>query len=99
MMADRGRCRTIAAREGTKMSGTITTAAAHAEHSRHRINRAVAGTDDVERLSAKFHLIYQEEARRQGSVEREEIYEELDESVREFYRAQARYVLDHYVRR
>jgi hypothetical protein len=80
------------------MSGTITTAATYADHSRHRLKQAT-GADDVERLSAKFHLIYQEEAKRQGRVERAEIYQDLDESLREFYRAQARYVLDHYVRR
>jgi len=81
------------------MSGTITTAAPHEGYSRHPVRRAPSGADEVERLSAKFHLIYQEEAKRQGSIGREEAYEDLDESVREFYRTQARYVLDHYVRR
>ena len=81
------------------MSGSITTAAAHAAHSQHPIKRPPSGRDDVEKLSTKFHLIYQEEARRQGNATQDELYEDLDESVREFYRAQARYVLDHYVRR
>jgi hypothetical protein len=81
------------------MSGTITTAALHAGHSQHPIKRSPSGHDDVEKLSAKFHLIYQEEAKRQGNAAQDEFYEDLDESVREFYRAQARYVLDHYIRR
>ena len=81
------------------MSGTITTAALHAGHSQHPMRRSPSGHDEVEKLSAKFHLIHQEEAKRQGDTARDELYEDLDERVREFYRAQARYVLDHYVRR
>jgi hypothetical protein len=53
----------------------------------------------VEKLSAKFHLIHQEEARRQGETRGEPGYDDLEENAKEFYRAQARYILDHYFRR
>ena len=48
---------------------------------------------DVERLAAKFHEIYQAEARRQGDVRHAERYEDLLENVKEFDRVLARYVL------
>jgi hypothetical protein len=55
--------------------------------------------DEIEKLSAKLHVIYQEEAKRQADVRHEDIYEDLQENAKEFFRAQARYILDHYVKR
>jgi hypothetical protein len=81
------------------MSTLTPTLGSHADSARFPIHRATRGPDEVEKLSAKFHLIHQEEARRQGEAGVEAIYEDLEENAKEFYRAQARYILDHYIRR
>ena len=47
---------------------------------------------DIEKLSAKFHNIYQQEARRQGDVRHKDKYEDLSENIKEFDRVLARYV-------
>ena len=47
---------------------------------------------DIEKLSAKFHDIYQQEARRQGDVRHKDKYEDLSENIKEFDRVLARYV-------
>jgi hypothetical protein len=79
---------------------TITpTIAPHADGAAFPSRRATRGPDEVEKLSAKFHLIHQEEARRQGEADHGASYEDLEEDAKEFYRVQARYILDHYVRR
>ena len=72
----------------------------------HAPNRAATPTkrttmsnDEIEKLSAKLHVIYQEEAKRQGDIRHEDVYEELEDNLKEFFRAQARYILDHYVKR
>jgi hypothetical protein len=81
------------------MSTLTPTIAPHADNARFPIRPAPRGLDEVEKLSAKFHLIHQEEARRQGDENHATIYEELEEDAKEFYRVQARYILDHYIRR
>lgn len=48
---------------------------------------------DVEALSAKFHDIYQQEAKRQGDVRHKDAYADLAENIKEFDRILARYVL------
>ena len=47
---------------------------------------------DIEKLSAKFHDIYQQEAKRQGDVRHKDNYEDLSENIKEFDRILARYV-------
>jgi hypothetical protein len=69
------------------------------DSAQHPIRQAARGHDEVEKLSAKFHLIHQEEARRQGEAGDVAIYDELEENAKEFFRVQARYILDHYFRR
>ena len=81
------------------MTTLTPTIAPHADNARFPIRPAPRGPDEVEKLSAKFHLIHQEEARRQGEVGHGASYEDLEEDAKEFYRVQARYILDHYVRR
>ena len=49
--------------------------------------------EDVESLAAKFHEIYQQEAKRQGDVRHQDSYADLPENVKEFDRVLARYVL------
>jgi hypothetical protein len=61
--------------------------------------RTTMPNDEIEKLSAKLHVIYQEEAKRQGDLRHEDVYEELEDNLKEFFRAQARYILDHYVKR
>jgi hypothetical protein len=61
--------------------------------------RTTMPNDEIEKLSAKLHVIYQEEAKRQADIRHEDVYEELEENAKEFFRAQARYILDHYVKR
>ena len=48
---------------------------------------------EVEALSAKFHEIYMQEAKRQGDVRHKDAYADLPENVKEFDRVLARYVL------
>ena len=48
---------------------------------------------DVEELAAKFHEVYQVEARRQGDVRHKDAYSDLPENIKEFDRVLARYVL------
>lgn len=48
---------------------------------------------DVEQLAAKFHDIYQQEAKRQGDVRHKDSYADLSENIKEFDRVLARYVL------
>ncbi len=47
----------------------------------------------VEKLSAEFHQIYQDEAKRQGDVRHKDSYAELSENIKEFDRVLARHVL------
>ena len=46
-------------------------------------------------------LVYQEEAKRpwRDASGNEDVYEELDETAKEFFRAQARYILDRHAKR
>jgi len=46
----------------------------------------------VEELAAKFHAIYQAEAKRQGDVRHHDDYNRLPENIKEFDRVLARYV-------
>ena len=48
---------------------------------------------DVESLSAKFHEIYQAEAKRQGDMRHKDAYDDLPENIKEFDRVLARYVI------
>jgi hypothetical protein len=48
----------------------------------------------VETLAAKFHEIYQVEAKRQGAVRHKDAYADLPENIKEFDRVLARYVLN-----
>lgn len=48
---------------------------------------------DVEALSAKFHEIYQQEAKRQGDVRHKDAYADLPENIKEFDRVLAIFVL------
>jgi hypothetical protein len=48
---------------------------------------------DVESLSAKFHDLYQQEAKRQSDVRHKDAYADLPENIKEFDRVLARYVL------
>jgi len=52
--------------------------------------------DLIEELSAKFHEIYQEEAKRQGDVRHKDDYNELSENIKEFDRVLARWVLQNF---
>jgi hypothetical protein len=52
-----------------------------------------SGEMDVESLSAKFHEIYQAEAKRQGDVRHKDAYADLPENIKEFDRVLARYVI------
>jgi hypothetical protein len=81
------------------MTTLTPTIAPHADNASFPTGRMTRGPDEVEKLSAKFHLIHQEEARRQGEAGHAAVYDDLEEDAKEFYRAQARYILDHYVRR
>lgn len=47
----------------------------------------------VEELAAKFHDIYQQEAKRQGDVRHKDAYADLSENIKEFDRVLARYVI------
>jgi len=47
----------------------------------------------VEELAAKFHEVYQVEAKRQGDIRHHDSYEQLPKNVKEFDRALARYVI------
>ena len=57
------------------------------------INTWIEENLDVEKLSAKLHEIYQEEAERQGDVRHKDTYEDLPENIKEFDRVLARYVI------
>lgn len=46
----------------------------------------------VEELAAKFHELYQQEAKRQGDVRHVDDYADLSENIKEFDRVLARYV-------
>lgn len=54
---------------------------------------APASEQGVETLAAKFHEIYQQEAKRQGDVRHKDAYGDLPENIKEFDRVLARYVL------
>ena len=56
----------------------------------------VTSEDEIESLAAKFHEIYQQEAKRQGDVRHKDKYEDLSENIKEFDRVLARYVLKTY---
>jgi hypothetical protein len=49
--------------------------------------------ESVEKVAAKFHDIYQQEAKRQGDVRHADVYENLPEKTKEFDRALARFVI------
>jgi hypothetical protein len=49
----------------------------------------------LEGLSAQLHVIYQQEARRQGDVRHQEPYPALSESIKEYDRALARWIIAH----
>jgi formylmethanofuran dehydrogenase subunit E len=49
--------------------------------------------EKIEQLAAKFHEIYQQEAKRQGDVRHKDNYADLSENIKEFDRVLARYVL------
>lgn len=49
--------------------------------------------EDVEKLAAKIHEVYQIEAKRQGDVRHADKYSDLPENVKEFDRVLARHVL------
>lgn len=51
---------------------------------------------EVESLAAKFHDIYQQEAKRQDDVRHKDAYADLSENIKEFDRALARYVLENF---
>lgn len=48
---------------------------------------------NVEKLAAKFHEIYQKEAKKQGDIRHSDEYEDLSENIKEFDRVLARYVI------
>lgn len=50
----------------------------------------------MESLAAKFHDIYQQEAKRQDDVRHKDAYADLSENIKEFDRALARYVLENF---
>lgn len=52
---------------------------------------------DVEILSARLHDIYQLEAHRRGVVDHPDTYEDLDDSVKEWDRVLARWILRNWV--
>jgi hypothetical protein len=81
------------------MSTTISTIGVHGPSAPFSVRKTPSLHDEVERLSAKFHLIQQEVAKRQGEERDETNYDDLEEGAKEIYRAQARYILDHYIRR
>ena len=54
--------------------------------------------DLVESLAAKFHDIYQREAKRQGDVRHKDSYADLPENIKEFDRVLARYVATEFQR-
>jgi hypothetical protein len=51
---------------------------------------------DVETLAAKFHEIYQVEAKHQGDVRHKDAYADLPENIKKFDRVLARYVLTNF---
>ena len=81
------------------MSTTTPTIAPLGQSVPLHIRKTLSAEDEVERLSAKFPLIRQEEAKRQGEAADEASFDDLAENAKEYYRAQARYILDHYFRR
>jgi len=50
----------------------------------------------VESLAAKFHEVYQVEAKRQGDVRHKDAYADLPGNIKEFDRVLARYVLSNF---
>ena len=50
-------------------------------------------SEDVEDLAAKFHDIYQQEAKRQGDIRHKDAYADLSENIKEFDRVLVRYAL------
>lgn len=49
--------------------------------------------EQIEKLSAEIHTLYQAEAKRQGDVRHHDDYEVLPENIKEFDRVIARFIL------